>query len=56
MCRNAQPDLSWFKPANFTKNLPIQLDEDAETVTVEGGVQTRVLLDYLAKTMWVLPS
>lgn len=27
------------------------MDEDAQTVTVDGGVQTRVLLDYLATHM-----
>ena len=51
MCRNADPVSSWLREGGSTKGFPIQLDEDEETVTVEGGVQTRVLLDYLANAM-----
>jgi FAD/FMN-containing dehydrogenase len=51
VCRNALPDKSWFREGALAKELPIQVDEDEQTVTVEGGVQTRVLLDYLAHYM-----
>ena len=55
VCRNALPDKSWFKEGVLAKELPIQVDEDEQTVTVEGGVQTRVLLDYLAHYMYDPP-
>lgn len=55
VCRNALPDKSWFKEGVLAKELPIQVDEDEQTVTVEGGVQTRVLLDYLAHFMYDPP-
>ena len=51
MCRNADPVSGWLREGASTKSSPIRLDEDEETVTVEGGVQTRVLLDYLANAM-----
>ena len=40
--------------ANPDANFPIQVDEDAHTVVVQGGVQTRVLLDFLANYMYAL--
>ncbi|CAL8469269.1 g8810 [Coccomyxa elongata] len=61
-CRNALPKLSWLGDV-YDSSFPIHVDEDAQTVTVDGGVQTRVLLDYLATHItakgpmgWTLPS
>ncbi len=48
--RNALPKLSWLGDV-YDSSFPIHVDEDALTVTVDGGVQTRVLLDYLATHM-----
>ena len=50
-CRNADPLSGWLTEGSPAKGFPIVLNEDEETVTVEGGVQTRVLLDYLANAM-----
>ena len=57
LCSNAAPwrgalDKWVFTPADAS--FPIQVDEDAHTVVVQGGVQTRVLLDFLAKFMCAL--
>lgn len=48
--RNALPRESWLGEL-YDSAFPIQVDEDAQTVTVQGGVQTRVLLDFLATHM-----
>lgn len=48
-CRNALPATAVFD--QYDASFPIQVDEDARTVTVQGGVQTRVLLDFLAEYM-----
>ncbi|KAK9908511.1 hypothetical protein WJX75_008992 [Coccomyxa subellipsoidea] len=59
---NALP--RWSRLGNlYDSTFPIHVDEDAQTVTVQGGVQTRVLLDFLATHIttkgplgWTLPS
>lgn len=48
--RNALPRWSWLGNL-YDSTFPIHVDEDSQTVTVQGGVQTRVLLDYLATHM-----
>ena len=51
MRRNADSTSGWLEEKRAAKSFPIQLNEDEATVTVEGGVQTRVLLDFLARAM-----
>jgi FAD/FMN-containing dehydrogenase len=52
-CRIVQPsaefgDFAPYPTTNVPMNYPVKVDEDKMTVTVQGGVITRVLLDYLA--------
>ena len=57
-CSNAAPwrgALDKWAITPLDASFPIQVDEDAHTVVVQGGVQTRVLLDYLANYMCAIP-
>lgn len=52
-CRNIQPsaeygDLAGYPTQDVPDNYPVKVNEDAMTVTVQGGIILRVLLDYLA--------
>lgn len=48
-CRILNPTYPNPVPATF----PIQVDENARTVTVAAGIPQRILLDYLANYKWV---
>ena len=49
--RNAAPAIADFHNS-VPPNFPIQVNESDATVTVEAGVSTRVLLDYLSDYMY----
>ncbi len=49
MRRNAAAAAFWNKAnASLPADFPIRVDEAAQVVAAEGGVSTRVLLDFLA--------